>query len=241
MIETQGITKSYASTTVLSEVSLRIHRGECVVLVGPSGAGKSTALRCMAGLEELQAGSVVFQGETFVTTEGTHRQLRGAVGMVFQQFNLFPHLSVLDNVVLAPRRVKKVPLPEVRRKAEELLDMVGLGNRRGYFPHELSGGQQQRVAIARALAMEPTLMLFDEPTSSLDPEHTREVLRVMKQVIELGMTVAVVTHEMSFARQSADRVIFMDEGRILEDAPTAQFFSAPQSDRARAFLREEDE
>ncbi|MVA77703.1 ATP-binding cassette domain-containing protein [Auraticoccus sp. F435] len=241
MIETQGITKSYASTTVLSDVSLRIHRGECVVLLGPSGAGKSTALRCLAGLEELQAGSVVFQGETFVTPEGTHRHLRGAIGMVFQQFNLFPHLSVLDNVALAPRRVKKVALPQARRQAEELLDLVGLGNRRGYFPHELSGGQQQRVAIARALAMEPTLMLFDEPTSSLDPEHTREVLRVMRQVIDLGMTVAVVTHEMSFARQSADRVLFMDEGRVVEDAPAARFFTAPQSARARAFLREEDE
>ncbi|WP_233493909.1 amino acid ABC transporter ATP-binding protein [Desertihabitans brevis] len=239
LIEAQQITKRYASTTVLSDVDLHIRRGECLVLVGPSGAGKSTALRCLAGLEKLDAGSVVFQGETFVTPTGTRRHLGGAIGMVFQQFNLFPHLSVIENVVLAPRRVRRLPLPEARAKAEQLLDLVGLANRRDYYPHELSGGQQQRVAIARALAMEPTLMLFDEPTSSLDPEHTREVLRVMKQVVDLGMTVAVVTHEMSFARQSADRVVFMDDGRVLEEAPTERFFADPQTERARSFLSQE--
>ena len=236
LINLQGVTKKYASSTVLREVSFHVHPGECVVLLGPSGAGKSTALRCMAGLEDIESGTVVYRDEVFVRPGTGVPHLAGDIGMVFQQFNLFSHLSALENVMLAPRRVRRQTTAQARSEAERLLTMVGLADRMEYYPHELSGGQQQRVAIARALAMNPTLMLFDEPTSSLDPEHTREVLKVMREVVDLGMTVVVVTHEMGFARSSADRIIFMDQGVVIEQAGTEEFFTNPRSDRARAFL-----
>jgi ABC-type polar amino acid transport system ATPase subunit len=236
LIEAQGITKEYGQTVVLRDVDIQVYPGECVVIIGPSGAGKSTALRCLAGLESLSAGTVVYRDEVFVRPGHVTKHINGDIGMVFQQFNLFPHLNVLANVMLAPRRVAKKPLAEAKEDAERLLKLVGLEDRMEFFPHELSGGQQQRVAIARALAMNPTLMFFDEPTSSLDPEHTREVLRVMKQVVDLGMTVVVVTHEMGFAKSSADRVIFMDQGCVIEESPADEFFTAPKSPRAQEFL-----
>lgn len=239
-IEARNITRRHHGNAVVRDVSFTIEKGECVVIVGPSGAGKSTVLRCLAGLDELSDGVVAFRGEDYVTAEGVQRNLRGDIGMVFQQFNLFPHLTTLENVMLAPRRVRHELGPVARAAAEKLLVTVGLGDRMGYYPDELSGGQQQRVAIARALAMKPSLMLFDEPTSSLDPEYTREVLDVMKKVIASGMTVVLVTHEMAFARQTADRVLFMDDGALVETASTEQFFTAPTSDRAKRFVEQFD-
>jgi len=238
LIKAKGITRSHYGNAVVKDVSFQIAEGECVVIVGPSGAGKSTVLRCLAALDELADGSVDFRGEAYVTTDGVKRNLHGDIGMVFQQFNLFPHLTSLENVMLGPLRVRNEKAAQARAEAEALLAKVGLGDRLDYYPDELSGGQQQRVAIARALAMKPSLMLFDEPTSSLDPEYTREVLDVMKTVIASGMTVVLVSHEMAFARQSAGRVLFMDMGMLVEEAPTEQFFTDPRSPRAKKFLEQ---
>ncbi|MEY9778334.1 amino acid ABC transporter ATP-binding protein [Arthrobacter sp. MW3 TE3886] len=238
LIEAKSITREHHGNAVVRDVSFTINSGECVVIVGPSGAGKSTVLRCLAGLDDLADGEVVFRGTSYVTSSGVQRNLRGDIGMVFQQFNLFPHLTSLENVMLAPNRVRRAGSAQAKSKAEELLRKVGLGDRMGYYPEELSGGQQQRVAIARALAMKPSLMLFDEPTSSLDPEYTREVLEVMKAVISSGMTVALVTHEMGFARQMADKVLFMDDGALVEEGPAHEFFTAPRTDRAMKFLEQ---
>jgi ABC-type polar amino acid transport system ATPase subunit len=238
LIEAVGIGLSYHGSRVLDDVSLSIAPGECVVILGPSGAGKSSALRCLAGIETLDGGRIEYRGDVVAAAGTRPTNLGGDIGMVFQQFNLFPHLSARDNVALAPRRVKHLPEREARERAEQTLASVGLADRMDYFPHELSGGQQQRVAIARALAMQPSLMLFDEPTSALDPEYTREVLAVMKDVIASGMTVAIVTHEMTFARDTADRVVFMDAGRVVETGPVQQFFAAPGTDRAQRFLEQ---
>lgn len=238
IIQAHSITRTYHGSAVLEEVSCRIEEGECVVILGPSGAGKSTLLRCLAGLEDLAAGTVDFQGTPYIDGTGMRRRLRGEIGMVFQQFNLFPHLTALDNVAIAPVRVRRQRPAAAAQLARETLASVGLSDRVDHYPEELSGGQQQRVAIARALAMNPSLMLFDEPTSSLDPEYTREVLEVMRRVIASGMTVAIVTHEIAFARQMADRVLFLDQGRLIEDSPADVFFRSPKTERAQRFLEQ---
>nr|WP_281272259.1 amino acid ABC transporter ATP-binding protein [Inmirania thermothiophila] len=220
----------------LDGVTTRVERGEVVVVIGPSGSGKSTFLRCLNGLETFDSGHVVIDGVDLADRRTDINRVRREVGMVFQQFNLFPHKTVLENVTLAQRVVRRRSREEAEAKAMALLEKVGIAIKAHEYPSRLSGGQQQRVAIARALAMDPRVMLFDEPTSALDPEMVGEVLDVMKQLAREGMTMVVVTHEMGFAREVADRVLFMDEGRILEDAPPRQFFAEPRDARARAFL-----
>ena len=228
--------KSYGRSPVLRDCSVRVARGEVVVVCGPSGSGKSTLVKCVNGLERFQRGSITVDGVS-VGARGTDLpRLRTGIGMVFQHFELYPHMTALANVSLAPIHVLKRPKAEADRRSEELLARVGLGDLLHRRPSQLSGGQQQRVAIARALAMDPKLMLFDEPTSALDPEMVSEVLDVMQALAQDGMTMIVVTHEMGFARRVADRVLFLDQGRILEDSTTEAFFSAPQTDRARQFL-----
>jgi ABC-type polar amino acid transport system ATPase subunit len=245
MITVENLVKSYDSTLVLQGVNHAQARGEAVVLIGPSGCGKSTFLRCLNQLEIADAGRITIDG---VTLEGGHaprtseecerqRQLRLRAGMVFQSFNLFPHMTALANISLPPVVVKGVPRGEAEARARKLLAKVGLEEKAGAYPAQLSGGQQQRVAIARALAMEPIVMLFDEPTSALDPELREEVLRVMRQLAEEGMTMIVVTHEMQFARDMADRVLFFEGGRVAESGTPEQIFSAPQQERTREFLR----
>jgi ABC-type polar amino acid transport system ATPase subunit len=245
MIVVEKLVKSYHSTRVLQGIDHAQERGEAVVLIGPSGCGKSTFLRCLNQLEIPDSGRVTIDG---VTIEGGHpprtseererqRQLRLRAGMVFQSFNLFPHLTVLQNITEAPRVVKGMPQGEAEDRARQLLAKVGLEHKAEAYPAQLSGGQQQRVAIARALAMEPRVMLFDEPTSALDPELRDEVLRVMRQLVEEGMTMIVVTHEMQFARDMADRVVFFEGGRVAESGPPDQIFSNPRHERMREFLR----
>jgi ABC-type polar amino acid transport system ATPase subunit len=245
MITVENLVKSYHSTRVLQGIDHAQKRGEAVVLIGPSGCGKSTFLRCLNQLEVADAGRITI-GE--VTIQGgrppstaeekeQQRQLRLRAGMVFQSFNLFPHLTVLDNVTSGPRIVKDMASEDAEALARELLGKVGLENRAEAYPGQLSGGQQQRVAIARALAMEPEVMLFDEPTSALDPELREEVLKVMRGLVEEGMTMIVVTHEMQFARDVADRVLFFDAGRVAEDGTPDEVFSNPKHERTREFLR----
>nr|WP_257274625.1 MULTISPECIES: amino acid ABC transporter ATP-binding protein [unclassified Endozoicomonas] len=219
----------------LKNVSQTIREGEVVVVVGPSGSGKSTFLRTLNQLETINAGEIVVDGIS-LTTPGDVNKLREEVGMVFQSFNLFPHLSVLDNICLAPMKVRGISRNDAEDRAVELLAKVGLSDKAGSFPPQLSGGQQQRVAIARALAMQPKIMLFDEPTSALDPEMVGEVLEVMKQLARSGMTMVVVTHEMGFAREVADRVLFMESGELLEDSVPDSFFDNPDSERLQSFL-----
>ncbi len=221
---------------VLKKVSLRIMGGERIVICGPSGSGKSTLLRCINRLEEHQGGRLVVDGITLTDDLKRIDEVRREVGMVFQHFNLFPHLTILENCTLAPIWVRKMPKKDAEATAMRFLERVRIPEQAGKFPGQLSGGQQQRVAIARALCMNPRIMLFDEPTSALDPEMIKEVLDVMVDLAEDGMTMAVVTHEMSFARQVADRMVFMDAGQIVEIAPPAEFFTAPKHERTRAFL-----
>ena len=228
--------KQFGETKVLRGVNLTVEEGDVVAVIGRSGSGKSTFLRILNGLETFDAGFVRIDGDRVHGLENDLRPLRLKVGMVFQQFNLFPHLTAGENVMLAPRIVKKEPEAEVRELAAEMLARVGLADKFNAFPDQLSGGQQQRVAIARALAMQPKVMLFDEPTSALDPEMVKEVLDVMRSLARGGMTMIVVTHEMGFAREVADRVMFFDQGRIAHDAPPQEFFSNPANDRIRAFL-----
>lgn len=223
---------------VLKNVSLEVRQGEVVVVCGPSGSGKSTLIRTINQLEPINDGEIWVDGIRANDPRTDINKLREEVGFVFQHFNLYPHLSVLDNITLAPIQVKKVPRDLAERTAMELLERVGLANKKDAYPANLSGGQQQRVAIARGLAMNPHVMLFDEPTSALDPEMIGEVLAVMKQLAESGMTMMVVTHEMGFAREVADRVIFLDHGEIVEDAKPDDFFTNPQTERARQFLRQ---
>ncbi|MFE3142922.1 amino acid ABC transporter ATP-binding protein [Streptomyces scopuliridis] len=230
------MTRTYHGRTVLRGVDLAVPRGQTVAVLGPSGAGKSTMLRCLAGLEPLQEGTVAFQGELLSKAGATPRSAGGRIGMVFQQFNLFPHLTAAQNVSLAPRRARGVPTAQADTRARDLLARVGLAEHFDHYPYELSGGQQQRVAIARSLAMDPQLMLFDEPTSALDPEFTREVLAVMRDLADSGMTIVVVTHEMDFARRGAERVVFMADGRIVEDGPAEDVLTAPRQERTRRFL-----
>lgn len=246
MIEASDISKSFGSTQVLESVSLTLRKGEVVAIIGPSGSGKSTFLRCLNHLEVIDGGSITIEGEALATavpggpshyaSDADVRRICRKMGMVFQSFNLFPHMTVLQNVIEAPMTVKRLPRNVAVPKAEALLQKVGLQAKRDNYPGRLSGGQKQRVAIARALAMEPDIMLFDEPTSALDPELTVEVLRTMRQLAEEHMTMLVVTHEMGFAREVAHRVIFMDQGRIVESAESGEFFRAPQHERTRAFL-----
>ena len=237
MIDAKGVQKWYPNGFhALRGVDLEVNRGEKVVIMGPSGSGKSTFLRTFNALEDYQEGTVVVDGMELNNDLRNIDAVRKEVGMVFQQFNLFPHLSVLDNLLLAPIWVRKRNRAEVEQQALALLERVGIAEQAHKFPGQLSGGQQQRVAIARALCMEPRLMLFDEPTSSLDPEKVREVLDVMRQLAIDGMTMVVVTHEVGFAREVADRVVLMDEGRVVEIAPPDQFFNHPEHERSKRFL-----
>jgi len=219
-------------------VSVHIKPGEVVVIIGPSGSGKSTFLRCLNGLETFTAGHIMIDGVDLAGKKTDLNLVRREVGMVFQQFNLFPHKTVLENIVLAQKVVRKRRREEALDKARMLLQKVGIAEKESEYPIRLSGGQQQRVAIARALAMDPKVMLFDEPTSALDPEMVGEVLEVMKQLAREGMTMVVVTHEMGFAREVADRVLFMDQGRLVEEGTPEHFFTAPREERARAFLKQ---
>ncbi len=234
MIQIKEISKSFGGKKVLDQVTMRLDQGEVVVVIGPSGSGKSTLLRCINALEQPEEGEVWLCGQNMATADLNH--IRSIAGMVFQQFNLFPHMSVLDNLTLGPKIVQGMPLKEAKDLARALLHKVGLADQSSAFPHQLSGGQQQRVAIARALAMKPKVMLFDEPTSALDPELIGEVLAVMRQLAEEGMTMVVVTHEMGFARSVANRVVFMDQGKIKAQGPTERFFNAPSHPRLQNFL-----
>jgi polar amino acid transport system ATP-binding protein len=236
VIRVKNLQKQYGDIHVLRGIDCEIAEGEVVCVIGPSGSGKSTFLRCLNGLEEATGGDIVVNGMAVSDPRTDLNTLRTGVGMVFQRFNLFPHMSVLDNVVLAPMQVKGTSRQDAVLAAERLLKKVGLLDKIDAFPSQLSGGQQQRVAIARALAMGPRVMLFDEPTSALDPELVGEVLEVMKSLATEGMTMVVVTHEMGFARQVADRVIFMDEGQIIEENAPEAFFSNPQHERTKLFL-----
>lgn len=236
MIDVENVSKWFGHFQVLKECSLNVEKGSVVVVCGPSGSGKSTLIRCMNGLESFQSGRIRI-GEQFVGSPETNlKALRTKVGMVFQSFELFPHLTVMGNLILAQKHVLHRSQEEAEIKALSLLDKLGLRMHAGKHPAQLSGGQQQRVAIARALTMDPMIMLFDEPTSALDPEMVAEVLQAMSDLAEQGMTMACVTHEMAFARRVADRVIFMDQGCIVEDASAEQFFTDPQTQRARDFL-----
>ncbi|HMV54794.1 MAG TPA: amino acid ABC transporter ATP-binding protein [Rhodocyclaceae bacterium] len=236
MISIRNVSKWYGTTQVLADCSAEVGRGEVVVVCGPSGSGKSTLIKCVNGLEPVQRGAVVVDGIAVTDAKTDLPRLRARVGMVFQHFELFPHLSVADNLTLGQTRVLGRSRDEAITRGIAMLERVGLAAHRDKFPAQLSGGQQQRVAIARALAMDPVCMLFDEPTSALDPEMIGEVLDVMIELAEEGMTMVCVTHEMGFARRVADRVIFMDHGRIVEDRATEAFFDAPHSERAQQFL-----
>ena len=235
MIEIKGLRKAFGADEVLKGIDLSIDEKEVVVIIGPSGSGKSTLLRCMNHLEEPTAGEVVVDGIT-LSSEANINKVREEVGMVFQRFNLFPHMTVLENIMLAPMKVKRVARDAAEKTARELLARVGLAEKADAYPDNLSGGQQQRVAIARALAMRPKVMLFDEPTSALDPEMVGEVLDVMRALANEGMTMVVVTHEMGFAREVGDRLLFVDEGRIIESGAPREVFENPKEERTRSFL-----
>lgn len=236
MIEIQNVTKTFGSLDVLKGVNLSIRDGEVVAIIGPSGSGKSTLLRCINYLEAPTSGSILIDGTDITKRNANIQQIRQQVGMVFQHFNLFPHKTVLENMIYAPMKVKKMPREAAEAQALELLKRVGLAEKAKEYPKKLSGGQRQRVAIARALAMEPRMLLFDEPTSALDPEMVKEVLDVIKELATTGITMALVTHEMGFAREVADRICFVSDGVIVEDMPPAEFFSHPRSERAKQFL-----
>lgn len=235
VISAKNLKKHYGRLEVLKDISVDVTEGEVLCIIGPSGSGKSTLLRCLNGLEEIQAGSITILGEELVNNKNINK-LREEIGMVFQSFNLFPHLTVLENMLLAPLELKKMSKSEATEKALNLLDKVGLKDKKDVYPDTLSGGQKQRVAIARALEMNPKIMLFDEPTSALDPEMVGEVLKVMKDLAQEGMTMVVVTHEMNFAKEVSDRVIFMDQGYIVEEGDPEEIFTAPTSDRCKEFL-----
>ena len=235
VISAKNLKKRYGHLEVLKDISVDVTEGEVLCIIGPSGSGKSTFLRCLNGLEEIQAGSITILGQELVNNKDINK-LREEIGMVFQSFNLFPHLTVLENMLLAPLELKKMNKEEATEKAISLLDKVGLKDKKDVYPDTLSGGQKQRVAIARALEMNPQIMLFDEPTSALDPEMVGEVLKVMKDLAQEGMTMVVVTHEMNFAKEVSDRVIFMDQGYIVEEDTPEEMFTAPKSDRCKEFL-----
>ena len=234
MIDVKGLQKQYAGVPVLRGIDLTIHKGDVVCIVGPSGCGKSTFLRCLNRLEEPDGGTVLLDGEP-VTEKGIDKT-RAKMGMVFQHFNLFPHMTVKRNITLAPVRLGRMSQSAADAKAMELLERIGLGDKADTYPNMLSGGQKQRIAIVRALAMEPEVLLFDEPTSALDPEMVGEVLELMKELARTGMTMVVVTHEMGFAREVANRVIFIDEGVVKVDKPPQEFFANPENERLKTFL-----
>lgn len=234
MIQIQNVTKAYYNEPILRDVSLEIKEGERVVIVGPSGSGKSTLLRLMAGLEPLDGGQILFEGKDIHQS----RDNRKDIGMVFQSFDLFKHLTAIENIMLSPKVVRGIPPKEAKEQALKLLERVHLSEREKHYPEQLSGGQQQRIAIARALAMNPKLMLFDEPTSALDPEMTAEVLDVIVDLVKDGMTVVIVTHEMEFARRIGDRIIFMDDGHVLEDLPTSDLEKATNHPRLQQFFKQ---
>jgi glutamine transport system ATP-binding protein len=236
MITVKDLHKSFGETKVLQGIDAEVAEKEVVCVIGPSGSGKSTFLRCLNMLEEITAGEVEIDGEKLTDPNVDINKLRSRVGMVFQHFNLFPHMTVLDNVSLGPRKVNGVERKQAEKEAQEMLEKVGLGDKAKAYPGSLSGGQKQRVAIARALAMNPKVMLFDEPTSALDPELVGDVLEVMKDLAKEGMTMVVVTHEMGFAREMGDRVIFMDKGVIMEEGKPENLFDNPQNERTQAFL-----
>jgi polar amino acid transport system ATP-binding protein len=238
MIQFQGVHKWFKKLHVLNDINLNVKPGEVVVVCGPSGSGKSTLIRTINQLEPIGQGRLVVDGMDLADKKININKLRAEVGFVFQQFNLYPHLSVISNITLAPTKIRKTPKKEAEEQAMALLERVGLSEKRDAYPTQLSGGQQQRVAIARALAMKPRIMLFDEPTSALDPEMIGEVLDVMQKLAQSGMTMVVVTHEMGFAREVAHRVVFMDNGRILEEAEPEEFFKRPQHERAQQFLKQ---
>jgi len=237
MVEFHNVTKNFGESMVLNGISLNIDAGEVVVVVGPSGSGKSTFLRCINVLETINGGDLLVDGLSVKGDSAQVREIRREAGMVFQQFNLFPQMTALENVMFGPVHTRGQSRGEARKLAEELLDKVGLGERMHHYPAELSGGQQQRVAIARALAIKPKLMLFDEPTSALDPELRHEVLKVMRDLAEEGMTMVVVTHEMEFARKVGSRLIFIDAGKIAHDGPPAELLDNPPSQRLKDFLQ----
>jgi polar amino acid transport system ATP-binding protein len=237
MVRLEGVRKSFGDNLVLDGIDLDVAMGEVLVVVGPSGSGKSTLLRCVNLLEPVQAGRIFLEGEEITRKGANVSAIRQRIGIVFQQFNLFPHLTAIDNLTLAARRIRKMPRKEAERRARELLASVGLEEKAEQHPHQLSGGQQQRVAIARALMMQPHVMLFDEVTSALDPELVGEVLIVMRDLAREGMTMLIVTHEMQFAREVGDRVVFMDEGRIVEEGPPSEVLDDPKEERTKRFLR----
>ena len=236
LIKTEGLEKAFGKVQVLKGITTEIHKGEVVVIIGPSGSGKSTFLRTLNLLEEPTGGKIYFEGVDITDPKININKHRQKMGMVFQQFNLFPHMTVLKNMTLAPMKLLKLSKADAEKRATELLDRVGLADRANAYPNQLSGGQKQRVAIVRALCMQPDVMLFDEPTSALDPEMVGEVLGVMKKLADDGMTMAVVTHEMGFAREVADRVLFIDEGIIMEEGTPEEIFGNPKSPRLKDFL-----
>jgi polar amino acid transport system ATP-binding protein len=237
MVRLEGVRKSFGDNLVLDGIDLNVAPGEVLVVIGPSGGGKSTLLRCVNLLEPVQEGRIFLEGEEITRKGANVSAIRQRIGIVFQQFNLFPHLTAIDNLTLAARRIRKIPRGEAERRARELLESVGLEEKADQHPHQLSGGQQQRVAIARALMMQPHVMLFDEVTSALDPELVGEVLVVMRDLAREGMTMLIVTHEMQFAREVGDRVVFMDEGRIVEEGPPREVLDNPKEERTKRFLR----
>lgn len=237
MIEANNVTKKFNDLVVFQDITVNVNKGEVLVIIGPSGSGKSTFLRCLNHLEEVDEGTILIENEKLdYKNKESLRNITLKMGMVFQNFNLFPHMTALENVMAAPITVKKEDKKSVKERGEKLLTKVGLADKMDYYPSKLSGGQKQRVAIARALAMNPDIMLFDEPTSALDPELVGEVLNVMKDLATDGMTMVVVTHEMGFAREVADRVIFMDGGKIVEEAAPEIIFTSPKEERTKAFL-----
>ena len=236
ILQVKGLVKKYGDKNVLNGVDLQVEKGKVIAILGPSGCGKSTFLRCLNGLEEVQGGDILLDNESLTKKSTNWRNVRQRIGMVFQSYDLFPNLTVMENILLSPMKVQKRSRQEVEAQAKELLERVGLADRANDYPRQLSGGQKQRIAIVRALCINPEIMLFDEVTASLDPEMVREVLDVIAQLADQGMTMLIVTHEMNFARLVADEVIFMDKGNIHEQAPAEQFFLNPQTERAQQFL-----
>lgn len=236
LLEIKDLHKKYLEKEILKGINIDIHKGEVVVVLGPSGCGKSTFLRCLNGLESIQGGSIEFSGTSLTDKNVNWQEIRQKIGMVFQSYDLFPHMTVIENILLGPTKVQKRSKDEVLNQAEQLLDKVGLLDRKNSYPRELSGGQKQRIAIVRALCMNPEIMLFDEVTASLDPEMVREVLEVILDLAKQGMTMVIVTHEMNFAQAVADKVVFIDEGKICEVSKPKEFFTNPKTERAKQFL-----